>query len=347
MSKLIRSSQSCSYQFDNKGRHITTAMCTERHIYLPFSHRWVLVWEHIYCLCLIVCSVVPHPPICLTERMEYLLWWPRISAFRAWKGSITGYLVSDNFSTWLINTPGDMMSYFLWRKATLMWNVHTDVDRSQAKPLHFEDPEDKAPVQTKDAVLSTLRELAALAGTEQGRARTSLFHKLVSSMRVLRNETLSQTVAEMVGVSSWLTFQALFQCGTSECTSAIMQIIWTIDGVALEVDALVYGLSLQANPDAARVRDMLSMAQYKQSKAIMYALANTVKKWVKKSKEWLKEGKTFKSSFFISFTETNNLFLVMILGQRTFASIFSCRGAQDTLNMQPNSNQLQSNSFNC
>ena len=152
------------------------------------------------------------------------------------------------------------------------------MDRSQAKPLHFEDPEDKAPVQTKDAVLSTLRELAALAGTEQGRARTSLFHKLVSSMRVLRNETLSQTVAEMVGVSSWLTFQALFQCGTSECTSAIMQIIWTIDGVALEVDALVYGLSLQANPDAARVRDMLSMAQYKQSKAIMYALANTVKK---------------------------------------------------------------------
>uniref|UniRef100_A0A3Q2QZW3 Apolipoprotein B n=1 Tax=Fundulus heteroclitus TaxID=8078 RepID=A0A3Q2QZW3_FUNHE len=134
---------------------------------------------------------------------------------------------------------------------------------------------------TKDAVLSILQELAALATTDQGQKRTSLFHKLVSSMRVLRNETLSQTVAEMVRVSHWLTFQALFQCGTTECTSAIMQVIWTVDGVSLEVDALVYALGLQANPDAARVRDMLSMAEYKQSKAIMYALANTVKRFYK------------------------------------------------------------------
>lgn len=58
----------------------------------------------------------------------------------------------------------------------------------------------------------------------------------------------------------------------------MLQMIKTLDGVSLEVDALVYGLSLQAKPDAARVQDMLSMAQYKQSKAIMYALANTVKK---------------------------------------------------------------------
>lgn len=156
--------------------------------------------------------------------------------------------------------------------------MYTDVNPSQRKPLHFEDPDDKAPVQTKDAVLSSLRDLVALAGTGQGEKRTSLFHKLVSSLRVLRNETLSETVTEMFDMSGWLTWQALFQCGTPECTSAILQGIRTIDGVSLEVDALVYGLSLQANPDAARVRDMLSMAQYKQSKSIMYALANTVKK---------------------------------------------------------------------
>lgn len=130
----------------------------------------------------------------------------------------------------------------------------------------------------KDAVLDTLQELVVLTSTDQGQKRTSLFHKLVSNLRVLRNETLSQTVAEMVQVSNWLTFQALFQCGTSECTSAIMQVIWTIDRVSLEVDALVYALALQANPDAARVRDMLSMAQHKQSKAIMFALAKTVRK---------------------------------------------------------------------
>lgn len=152
------------------------------------------------------------------------------------------------------------------------------MDVRQSKPLHFENPDDKAPVQTKDAALSTLQDLVALAGTDQGQKRTSLFHKLVSNLRALRNETLSQTVTEMMDKSVWLTWQALLQCGTPECTSAILQSIWSIDGVSLEVDALVYGLSLLPNPDAARVRDMLSMAQYKQSKAIMYALANTVKK---------------------------------------------------------------------
>lgn len=38
LSKLITSTQDCNYQFDNKGKHITTAACTEKHIYLPFSH---------------------------------------------------------------------------------------------------------------------------------------------------------------------------------------------------------------------------------------------------------------------------------------------------------------------
>ncbi|XP_074517715.1 apolipoprotein B-100 isoform X1 [Sebastes fasciatus] len=168
---------------------------------------------------------------------------------------------------------------FIFQSSRRINNRIFDVNPSQSKPFHFENPEDKAPVQTKDAVLSTLQELEALAGTDQGQKRTSLFHKLVSSLRVLRNETLSQTVTEMLDMSRWLTWQALFQCGTTECTSAILQAIRTIDGLPSEVDALVYGLSLQANPDAARVRDMLSMAQYRQSRAIMYALANTVKKF--------------------------------------------------------------------
>lgn len=118
----------------------------------------------------------------------------------------------------------------------------------------------------------------ALPGTDQNQSRASLFYKLVSSLRLLRNDTLSSIVTEMSHASHWLTWQALLQCGTPECTSAILQSIRTLDGVTIEVDALVYGLSLQANPDASRVRDMLSMAQYKQSKAIMYALANTVKR---------------------------------------------------------------------
>lgn len=161
---------------------------------------------------------------------------------------------------------------------TLPTFVYADVNRGQSKPLHFEDPDDKAAFQTSDAALRTLQELMALAGTDQGQRRSGLFHQLVSNLRALRNDTLSETVSGMLGRSGWLTWQALLQCGTPECTSAILQATRTLRGVSPEADALVYALSLQANPDAARVRDMLSMAQFKQSKAIMYALANTVKK---------------------------------------------------------------------
>ncbi|KAM6969587.1 apolipoprotein B-100 [Tautogolabrus adspersus] len=220
ISKLITGTQTCNYGFDNKGKHITTASCLEKHTYLIFSHE---------------------------------------------ESGLSSMVTQD----------------LRFQNSKRINNRVFDVNPSQSKPLHFEEPDDKAPVQTKDAVLSTLRDLVDLAGTDQGEKRTSLFHKLVSGLRVLRNETLSPLVTEMMGASTWLTWQALLQCGTPECTSAIMQAIWAIDGVSLEVDALVYGLSLQANPDAARVRDMLSMAQYRQSRAIMYALANTVKKFHK------------------------------------------------------------------
>ncbi|KAM6917508.1 apolipoprotein B-100 isoform 3-T3 [Lycodopsis pacificus] len=220
LSELITSTQDCNYQVDNKGKHLMVVVCTEKHVYLPFSNA------------------------------------------------------ANGISS-------EVTQHLSFQSSRRINNKVFDMDPSQSKPLHFEDPEDKAPVQSKDAALSTLQDLVALAGTDQGQKRTSLFHKLVSSMRVLKNETLSQTVTEMLDVSGWLTWQALFQCGTTECTSAIFQAIRTIGGLSPEVDALVYGLSLQANPDASRVRDMLSMAQYRQSRVIMYALANTVKKFHK------------------------------------------------------------------
>ncbi|XP_077945210.1 apolipoprotein B-100-like [Gasterosteus aculeatus] len=35
LSKLITSTQDCNYQFDNQGKHIVVAMCTENHFYEP------------------------------------------------------------------------------------------------------------------------------------------------------------------------------------------------------------------------------------------------------------------------------------------------------------------------
>uniref|UniRef100_A0A3P8XRE4 Vitellogenin domain-containing protein n=1 Tax=Esox lucius TaxID=8010 RepID=A0A3P8XRE4_ESOLU len=215
LSKLIRSTQDCIYQFDNKRKHMTNAVCTEMHIFLPFSHNNSGIF-----------SVV-------TQNL----------------------ILQDSAK------------------------INNKVFVSHIKPLHMEYPEDKASAQTKDALLRTLRDLNALSSTGQGQRRPGLFQKLVSELRSLKNKTLSLAMEEMMGESSALTWQALTQCGTPECTSAILQVIKTMDSSAVVRDAIVYALSLQPSPDAHRVRDMLSLAQHKQSKSIMYALANTVRKF--------------------------------------------------------------------
>lgn len=135
--------------------------------------------------------------------------------------------------------------------------------------------EDKSPVQTKDAPVATLQELNTLSEGEQ---RASLFHRLVSELRGLKADVLETAVVEMDSVSQALTWQALAQCGTPECTSAMLKILRSFDEGALEVDAAVYALGLLPNPSRLMVKDMLAMAQYKQSKPIMYALSNTVRK---------------------------------------------------------------------
>uniref|UniRef100_A0A667Y3E0 Apolipoprotein B n=1 Tax=Myripristis murdjan TaxID=586833 RepID=A0A667Y3E0_9TELE len=140
--------------------------------------------------------------------------------------------------------------------------------------------EDKAVIQDKDAGLALLRELATLPETE-GERRAHLFHKLVTMVREMRTETLSPVIPKALEVSRPLTFQVLAQCGTPECSSAIMQILRTFDSSTLEVDATVFAMGLVSNPSPLLINDMLEMAQYKPSKAIMYALSNVVKKFYK------------------------------------------------------------------
>uniref|UniRef100_A0A8C6UPJ7 Vitellogenin domain-containing protein n=1 Tax=Neogobius melanostomus TaxID=47308 RepID=A0A8C6UPJ7_9GOBI len=166
MSKLITSNQECNYQFDNKGKHITAVLCTEKHVFLPFSGNGMS-------------SVI-------TQELNF---------------QNSKRINNRDF--------GESCCVVLWFTSS--------------------------PVQTKDAAVNILSELLALAGTDQGQKRTSLFHKLVSTMRALRNETLSETVTAMLDMSTWVTWQALFQCGTSECMSAMLQSIWKIDGLSSEV----------------------------------------------------------------------------------------------------------------
>uniref|UniRef100_A0A8C7PB88 Vitellogenin domain-containing protein n=1 Tax=Oncorhynchus mykiss TaxID=8022 RepID=A0A8C7PB88_ONCMY len=190
LAQLIRSSQTCNYKFDNDKKHMISGACTENHILVPFSHKYV----------------------------------------------------------------------------------------ANLKGLPMEADEDKSVVQDKDAPLAVLRELATLSNGEK---RAHLFQQLVSMVRGMKAETLSPAIPEALKVSGPLTYQVLAQCGTPECSSAIMQILRTFDNSAFEVDAIVFAMGLVPNPSALLVNDMLAMARYKQSKPILYALSNVVKRFYK------------------------------------------------------------------
>lgn len=138
--------------------------------------------------------------------------------------------------------------------------------------------DDKLPLQTKDSVIITLQQLNNLPSTTQGEKRASLFHSLVSELRGLNVDALESAVLEMMDMSMSLSWQALAQCGTPECTSAMLKVLRTFDESSLEVDAIVYALGLMPNPSRLMVKDMLAMAQNKQSRPIMYALSNAVRK---------------------------------------------------------------------
>ncbi|XP_015802906.3 apolipoprotein Bb, tandem duplicate 1 [Nothobranchius furzeri] len=156
------------------------------------------------------------------------------------------------------------------------------------KSLHMEDVEDKSAVQDKDTALNVMRELLTLPMTESEK-RAHLFHTLISTVRGMKTETLRAAIPEAVTLSRFLTYQVLAQCGTPECSSAIMMILRTFDTSTLEVDAAVIALGIMSNPSPLLIHDMLEMAKYKPSKPIMYALSNVVKRFYKAEGELIPE----------------------------------------------------------
>lgn len=145
------------------------------------------------------------------------------------------------------------------------------------KGLHMEAVEDKSAIQDKDAALVLLRELATLPEA-MGEKRAHLFRRIVTMVRGMKAETLKPAVPEALAVSRVLTYQVLAQCGTPECSSAIMDIFRTFDRSSLEVDAGVFAMGLVSNPSPLLINDMLEMAKFKPSKSVMYALSNVVKR---------------------------------------------------------------------
>lgn len=150
-------------------------------------------------------------------------------------------------------------------------------DEENVKSLFMDVVEGKFSMQTKDAAMTTFRQLSQLIPVDR-EERAMLFYKLVSELRGLKTAVLEATVDEMMRSSQALAWQALVQCGTPECTSTMLAELRKFDKSALEVDAAVYALGLLPNPSRVMVKDMLAMAQYKQSNPIMYALSNVVRR---------------------------------------------------------------------
>ncbi|XP_029281256.1 apolipoprotein B-100-like [Cottoperca gobio] len=218
LSKMISSTQTCNYKFDNQKKHMTSGICTEKHIFLPLSHQ-----------------------------NEY------------------------GISTLVKQT-------VTLRETTKINDRVFDHIEQNLVDLAMDVADEKSPVQTTEGAIATMQQLNTLSQTTHGEDRASLFQKLVSELRGLKVDVLASATVEMMDMSQSLTWQALAQCGSPECTSAMLKILRTFNENALEVDAGVYALGLLHNPSRLMVKDMLAMAEYKQSKPIMYALSNAVRK---------------------------------------------------------------------
>ncbi|XP_065112864.1 apolipoprotein Bb, tandem duplicate 1 [Paramisgurnus dabryanus] len=154
-----------------------------------------------------------------------------------------------------------------------------DHNVANMRTLHLDGSVDTVhPIEDKENMLTVLRELSGLSGTNNGHKRAHLAHKLVSIIRKMNVEGLTAGLPEALEISRPLMYQVLFQCGTPECSSAIMQVLRTFDSSSIEIDAAVYAMGMIPEPSGVLVKEMLEMAKFKASKPIYYALSNAVRR---------------------------------------------------------------------
>lgn len=163
-----------------------------------------------------------------------------------------------------------------------LWTLWTLLDNANMKTLYLDESVDMSPNQDENAILAVLRELSGLSSTANGQKRAHLAYKLVALTRKMNADTLSAALPEALEISPSLTFQALFQCGTPECSSAILQFHRKLESSSSEksseIDAVAYLMGMMPDPSRALVKEMLEVAKIKPSKLIYYATSNTVRR---------------------------------------------------------------------
>ncbi|XP_039916301.1 apolipoprotein B-100 [Hirundo rustica] len=162
-------------------------------------------------------------------------------------------------------------------------NKNFDGDALEEKGLALESTDAKLPRQG-DTVLKTLQEMQKLTASLGNQQRARLFYRFVSGLRSLHNSTLGSLVPKMMETSSSITVQALAQCGTPECYSAVLQILRTGNVSPLVADLVTYVLGLLPSPTPQRIREILNMAQYQPSRASFYGLSHSVTKFYNEKK---------------------------------------------------------------
>ncbi|KAM9316095.1 apolipoprotein B-100 [Gastrophryne carolinensis] len=161
-------------------------------------------------------------------------------------------------------------------------NSREFADSPQIKGLALEASQYQS--GSEDVVMDNLLELQKISTSEQNQQRANRFHKLVTALRTLRNESLGPLVPRLMEMSSSITLQALTQCGTPECFGAILQVLRTGNMCPVLTDAVTYALGLLPSPCTKRVRELLNMAQYQQSRASFYALSHAVNNFYEERK---------------------------------------------------------------
>ncbi|KAF4801137.1 Apolipoprotein B-100 [Turdus rufiventris] len=162
-------------------------------------------------------------------------------------------------------------------------NKNFDGDALEEKGLALESTDAKL-LRQGDAVLKTLQEMQKLTASQENQQRARIFYRFVSGLRSLHNSTLGPLVPKMMETSSSITVQALAQCGTPECYSAILQILRTGNVNPLVADLVTYTLGLLPSPTPQRIREILNMAQYQPSRASFYGLSHSVTKFYNEKK---------------------------------------------------------------
>ncbi|CAH1244186.1 APOB [Branchiostoma lanceolatum] len=103
------------------------------------------------------------------------------------------------------------------------------------------------------------------------------FADFVSALRVLDNETLSQVLPEMLASkASDQVMQALPQCGTKPCFSAIRQLVTSGFLPKAVAETAVYAMAFLPYPNVDAINETLRVAQYNRSRPAILALSSLV-----------------------------------------------------------------------